>query len=48
MYGAYIKYMSLDFHFDTLHPKVRENRFFRAVGRVARENEKNIWQLIDG
>ena len=32
--------MSLDFHFDTLHPKVRENRFFRATGQLARENEK--------
>lgn len=34
--------MSLDFHFDTLHPKVRENRFFRATGQLARENEKKI------
>ena len=36
--------MSLDSHFDTLHPKVRENRFFQATGQLARENEKKIQQ----
>ena len=36
--------MSLDFHFDTLHPKVRENRVFRATGQLARENEKKFQQ----
>ena len=39
--------MSLDFHFDTLHPKVRENRFFQATGQLARENEKKFSNPLD-
>ena len=36
--------MSLDSHFDTLYPEVRENRFFRATGQLACENEKKFQQ----
>ena len=39
--------MSLDSHFDTLYPEVRENRFFRATGQLARENEKKFEYYFD-